>query len=55
MTCCLSPLRFDGLAAAGGTFGYCHQGHAYGGTDGEICGGTGNWGATNVEVWYPSR
>ena len=36
-----------------GEFGGCDQGHAYRGTDGEICGGANNWGATDVEVWYP--
>ena len=35
------------------TSGYCMQGIAYRGTDREICGGDGNWGATDVEVWYP--
>ena len=39
--------------APGGSGGYCHQGTTYRGTDGEICGGDGNWGATDVEVWYP--
>ena len=37
----------------GGGRGHCEQGHTYRGTDGEICGGTDNWGATDVEVWYP--
>ena len=37
----------------GGTFGYCRQGKVYEGTSGEICGGNDNWGATDVEVWYP--
>eukprot|EP01052_Picozoa_sp_SAG31_P044503 SAG31_NODE_7786_length_1596_cov_3.189045_2_plen_126_part_00 len=37
----------------GKTSGHCDQGQAYRGTTGEICGGRGNWGATNVEVWYP--
>ena len=31
----------------------CNQGTTYRGTPGEICGGTDNWGATDVEVWYP--
>ena len=31
----------------------CNQGHTYRGTGGEICGGLGSWGATDVEVWYP--
>jgi len=33
--------------------GGCSQGGTYRGRDGEICGGDGNWGATDVEVWYP--
>eukprot|EP01045_Picozoa_sp_COSAG04_P003433 COSAG04_NODE_140_length_23600_cov_1779.264414_1_plen_132_part_00 len=39
--------------APGGSHGYCHQGRTYRGTPDEICGGYGNWGATDVEVWYP--
>ena len=39
--------------APGGSHGYCEQGGTYRGTDGEICGGDTNWGATDVEVWYP--
>ena len=39
--------------APGGSGGGCPQGGTYRGTDGEICGGDGNWGATDVEVWYP--
>ena len=38
---------------APGDPGYCSQGPAYRGTHGEICGGERNWGATDVEVWYP--
>ena len=38
--------------APGGSAG-CPQGTTYRGTDGEICGGNRNWGATDVEVWYP--
>ena len=37
----------------GGSHAYCTEGNTYRGTDGEICGGTFNWGATDVEVWYP--
>ena len=33
--------------------GGCSQGRTYRGTTGEICGGDSNWGATDVEVWYP--
>ena len=37
----------------GGSGGECDQGTIYRGTEGEICGGGANWGATDVEVWYP--
>ena len=47
----------DTSHAPGGEHGACDQGYTYRGTSGEICGGswTGwrNWGATDVEVWYP--
>ena len=39
--------------APGGSPGNCIQGRTYHSTAGEICGGTNNWGATDVEVWYP--
>ena len=39
--------------APGGSSGNCDQGGTYRGTEGEICGGEYNWGATDVEVWYP--
>ena len=39
--------------APGGSTGACSQGSTYRGTDGEICGGENNWGATDGEVWYP--
>ncbi len=39
--------------APGGQHGHCNQGTTYRGTAGEICGGYHNWGATDVEVWYP--
>ena len=44
-----------GGSGAPGTGGYagCDQGGTYRGTEGEICGGDDNWGATDVEVWYP--
>ena len=41
------------IGAPGGVNAYCQQGVTYRGTDGEICGGNENWGATDVEVWYP--
>eukprot|EP01045_Picozoa_sp_COSAG04_P032759 COSAG04_NODE_6527_length_1309_cov_25.861983_2_plen_104_part_00 len=42
-------LAIGGVAGQGG----CHQGKMYRGAHGEICGGDYNWGATDVEVWYP--
>eukprot|EP01045_Picozoa_sp_COSAG04_P029275 COSAG04_NODE_4770_length_1895_cov_2.227525_1_plen_450_part_10 len=39
--------------APGGSHSYCNQGNGYRGTVGEICGANANWGATDVEVWYP--
>ena len=41
------------IGMRGGAGGQCVQGGTYRGTDGEICGGSNNWGATDVEVWYP--
>ena len=45
----------SGSGAPGDPFGCCFrgQGDTYRGKDGEICGGDYNWGATDVEVWYP--
>ena len=34
-------------------YGWCSQGGTYRGKPNEICGGYQNWGATDVEVWYP--
>ena len=42
-----------GIDGAPGGLGSCNQGGTYRGTEGEICGGRHNWGATDVEVWYP--
>ena len=39
--------------APGGANAGCDQGDTYRGTEHQICGGDGNWGATDVEVWYP--
>ena len=39
--------------APGGLSSYCFQGGTYRGTNDEICGGTHNGGAMDVEVWYP--
>ena len=43
----------DTSGAPGGSNAECEQGTTYRGTHGEICGGFENWGATDVEVWYP--
>ena len=48
-----SDLTIGGNGGPGGLHGRCTQGNTYRGTDGEICGGGYNWGATDVEVWYP--
>jgi hypothetical protein len=42
----------DGGAPGGGN-GFCKNGDTYGAADDLICGGRENWGATDVEVWYP--
>ena len=49
----VTDLDIGASGAPGREDGYCDQGHAYCGTSGEICGGERNWGATDVEVWYP--
>ena len=46
-------LTIGSSGAPGGEYGACVQGGTYRGTPGEICGGDQNWGATDVEVWYP--
>eukprot|EP01045_Picozoa_sp_COSAG04_P016343 COSAG04_NODE_1355_length_7112_cov_3.537716_3_plen_130_part_00 len=43
----------DHSGAPGNSNAGCGRGGTYRGTDGEICGGYENWGATDVEVWYP--
>ena len=48
-----SDLYIGDSSSAPGEFGRCQQGHTYRGANSEICGGAGNWGATDVEVWYP--
>ena len=46
-------LEIGRSGAPGGSDGSCSQGFSYRGTGHEICGGEENWGATDVEVWYP--
>ena len=36
----------------GGTDGYCDQGATYRGSTNAACGGYGNWGHTDLEVWF---
>ena len=45
----------SGCAAYGalGHNGYCTQGRTYAGALNAACGGSLNWGATEMEVWYP--
>ena len=46
-------LEFGSNGALGqGTFAQCNQGHTYAGETNDACGGHGNWGATEMEVWY---
>ena len=35
-----------------GDYAYCNQGTTYAGEPNDACGGSGNWGATEMEVWY---
>ena len=35
-----------------GTDGYCDQGHTYRGSPNAACGGSNNWGHTDLEVWF---
>ena len=36
-----------------GSPGYCNQGRTYRGSPNAACGGSGNWGHTDLEVWRP--
>jgi hypothetical protein len=46
-------LSFGGYGAAlGEPYAYCDQGTTYEGATVDVCGGDGNWGATQMEVWY---
>ena len=35
-----------------GYYGYCDQGTTYRGSPNAACGGHGNWGQTDLEVWF---
>ena len=41
-----------GNGAPGQNNGYCDQGYTYAGSDNEVCGGSYNWGRTDVEAWH---
>jgi hypothetical protein len=45
-------LIFGGYGALGSN-GDCNQGTTYAGAPNAVCGGSNNWGATEMEVWYP--
>jgi hypothetical protein len=36
----------------GGADGFCSQGYTYRGSPNAACGGHGNWGHTDLEVWF---
>ena len=38
----------------GASGGWCNQGHTHATSPNEICGGSQNWGATQLEVWRPA-
>ena len=41
-----------GFSGPPGTDGYCSQGATYRGSTNAACGGDGNWGHTDLEVWF---
>ena len=46
-------LEFGEYGALGqGGSATCDQGSTYAGEPNDACGGAGNWGATEMEVWY---
>ena len=47
-------LGFGGYSGAlgQGFSAFCNQGDTYAGQTNDACGGDGNWGATEMEVWY---
>ena len=45
-------LQFGYSGALGQGDAFCDQGHTYAGEAIDACGGRGNWGATEMEVWY---
>ena len=48
-----ADLKFGEYGALGqGIYAQCRQGGTYAGEHNDACGGSGNWGATEMEVWY---
>ena len=47
-----TDLVFGGYGALGQGYAQCYQGKTYAGEHNDACGGDGNWGATEMEVWY---
>ena len=47
-----ADLWFGGSGALGQRYASCNQGHTFAGEPNDACGGNGNWGATEMEVWY---
>ena len=45
-------LLFGDQGALGQHSAHCNQGTTYAGETNDACGGDGNWGATEMEVWY---
>ena len=48
----LADLTFGRCGALGQINAWCYQGTTYAGEPNDACGGNGNWGATEMEVWY---
>ena len=47
-----NDLCFGRYGALGQGYALCYQGYTYAGEANDACGGDGNWGATEMEVWY---
>ena len=47
-----NDLSFGAYGALGQSNARCNQGNTYAGGTNDACGGRGNWGATEMEVWY---
>eukprot|EP01047_Picozoa_sp_COSAG01_P045366 COSAG01_NODE_4173_length_5269_cov_7.276015_4_plen_73_part_00 len=47
-----TALGQDNPAPTRDPWAYCNQGNTYEGAPNDACGGNGNWGTTQMEVWY---